>query len=87
MPSPGPHDLLVRWDSFRGWYVDVGVGNVCQRYYATRSEAVEAARRELRHPEARVLIAVGINWVVAGRTQPLDPAVLQSFVTAASAGR
>ena len=44
MAAPGLHDVLIRWNPFRGYWVDNGFGvNPWHEFYPTESEATRVA--------------------------------------------
>jgi hypothetical protein len=74
MPAPGLHDLLVRWNPFRGYWVDNGFGvNPGHEFYPTEMIAIRRAQSLLAHPRGRVLVQRGAEWLVVSRAALVDP--------------
>ena len=69
----GLHDLLVRWNPYRGWWIGNGFGvHASDEFFHSRREAVRAAYGRLVHPSGRVLVEVGIHRVVAAPPSGAD---------------
>ena len=76
MAAPGLHDVLVRWNPFRGYWVDNGFGvNPWHEFYPTQALAVRTAQSLLTHPTSRVLVQQGAEWHVAATPALLDAAI------------
>lgn len=77
MAAPGLHDVLVRWNPFRGYWVDNGFGvNPWHEFYPTQSAAVRVAQSLLSHPASRVLVQQGAEWHVAAVPALVDAAAV-----------
>ena len=63
MLVPGYRDVLVRWNPFRGWWLDDGFGvNPNHRYYLTRAEAIRTGHDLVRQVGGRVFVQHGAGW-------------------------
>lgn len=72
--------MFVRWNPYRGWWVDNGFGvNALQEFHDTREAAVRAGQSALKHPLGRVLVAVGTDWYPAATANPLQSALPHSM--------
>ena len=74
MAAPGLHDVLIRWNPFRGYWVDNGFGvNPWHEFYPTESVATRVALSLVAHPTGRVLVQRGAEWFVLAARVPTAP--------------
>ena len=75
MAAPSLHDALVRWNPFRGYWVDNGFGvNPWHEFYPTEADAARVALSSVTHPTGRVLVQRGAEWLVVRMPALIDPA-------------
>jgi hypothetical protein len=82
MAAPSLHDALVRWNPFRGYWVDNGFGvNPWHEFYPTEAAATRVALSSVTHPTGRVLVQRGAEWLVVSMPALLDPAHASGYAT------
>lgn len=81
MAAPGLHDVRVRWNPFRGYWIDNGFGvNPWHEFYPDEAVAIHAAQALVVHPTARVLVQRGAEWHVVRTPTLVDPAAVPQYV-------
>jgi hypothetical protein len=81
MAAPSLHDVLVRWNPFRGYWVDNGFGvNPWHEFYSSETEATRVALSSLTHPTGRVLVQRGAQWLVVSTAALVDPVPAPEYV-------
>ena len=81
MTAPGLHDVRIRWNPFRGYWIDNGFGvNPWHEFYAEESHAIRAARSLIAGLPARILVQRGAEWHVVSAPALDDPTAVPQYV-------
>lgn len=81
MSVPGLHDVRIRWNPFRGYWIDNGFGvNPWHEFHSTESQAIRAAEPLVAQGTGRVLVQRGAEWHVVSAPALLDHAAALRYV-------